>query len=209
MGTDEGPHIMHGQVVDRHLGGYVPGGDPDTFYPDLWTWLVEGPEKVSSVLDVGCGDGVALKHFRSMGCRVLGIDGIAQDDGDIIQHDFTEEGAFVPAIADEKPDEFDLVWSCEFVEHVEEKHVSNFLTTFTFAPLVLMTHAEPGQGGWHHVNCRWPNYWIKLMDSIGFDLDAKLTNRTRELARLSDSVWNHYSRSGMAFRRREVADGRA
>lgn len=192
--------------MDRHLGGYAPGGDPDTYYPDLWTWLVEGPEKIRSVLDVGCGDGVALDAFRSMGCRVLGIEGIPQEDEDIIQHDFTEE-AFVTAIADEKPDEFDLVWSCEFVEHVEERFVGHFLATFACAPLVLMTHAEPGQNGWHHVNCQWPNYWIKRMESIGFDLDAKLTNRTRELARLSESKWNHYARSGMAFRRREVADG--
>jgi hypothetical protein len=51
-----------------HLGGYVEGGDPATYYPDLWKWFVE-TLMVRSVIDVGCGDGVALKYFRdTLGC---------------------------------------------------------------------------------------------------------------------------------------------
>jgi SAM-dependent methyltransferase len=190
-------------IVDGHLGGYIPGGDPATHYPDLWRWLVEGPEHVESVLDVGCGDGVALRFFRdTLGIDALGIDGIPQDDPDIIEHDYTT-GPFVTAIADEDPDRFALVWSCEFVEHVAEEFIGNFLVTFDLGDLVLMTHAEPGQGGWHHVNLQHSGYWIQRMDEIGFELDGKLTNKTRELARLNESAWNHYGRSGLAFRRRE------
>jgi len=30
------PHEEHGMIVAAHLGGYVVGGDVDTWYPDLW-----------------------------------------------------------------------------------------------------------------------------------------------------------------------------
>lgn len=195
------PEMQHGMVVDGHLGGYVPGGDPATYYPDLWRYLVETLE-VRSVLDVGCGDGVALREFASLGCHVLGIDGIGQEHPDIIEHDYAT-GPFLPAIHDETPDEFDLVWSCEFVEHVAEEFADNFLATFACGKLVLMTHAEPGQAGWHHVNNQHASYWIQRMEGMGYLLDAKLTNKTRELARLNEHGSNHYGRSGLAFHRRE------
>jgi hypothetical protein len=150
----------HGLGVDPerpHLGGYVVGGDAATFFPGLWDWLVD-TWQVRSVIDVGCGEGHALKFFRDRGCCVIGIDGIEQDDRDVVTHDYAtgpwsiydEDGATT------RPDgltEFDLAWSCEFVEHVEERYVPNFLATFACARYVLMTHGEPGQPGWHHVNC--------------------------------------------------------
>jgi SAM-dependent methyltransferase len=197
MGTDDQVGSMR---VDGHLGGYVQGGDEATYYPDLWRWLVE--RGVRSVMDIGCGDGVALKEFASLGCRVLGLEGIEQDDPDIIQHDFTL-GPFIPAIADEEPDRFDLVWCCEFVEHVEAEYEDNFLATMAFGDLVLMTHAEPGQAGWHHVNCQWAGYWIERLLRYGYDLDKDLTNQTRAISRSNTSPWNHYARSGLAFRRVE------
>lgn len=187
-------------VVDGHLGGYIPGGDPATYYPELWAWLVK-ERGVQSVIDVGCGDGVAVDFFLTLGCQVLGVDGIPQEHPSIIEHDFTRE-PFVPAIADEEPDTFDLCWCCEFVEHVAEEFIGNFLVTFTCADLVLMTHAEPGQAGWHHVNNQWSTYWIERLDEVGFSLDKELTNKTRNMSRMNDSAWNHYSRSGLAFVKR-------
>lgn len=185
--------IQHGMVVDGHLGGYVPGGDPATFYPDLWEWLVNGPEQVRSVLDVGAGDGVALDYFLSLGCDVTGIDGIAQEHDLIVEHDYTT-GPLVPG-------DVDLVWSCEFVEHVEEQHVDNFLATFACGRLVLMTHAGIGQAGWHHVNCQRPQYWTEKLAGIGYEVDAELTVKCRDLAAMNREPYNHFVRSGKAYRR--------
>lgn len=195
----------HGMMVDEshpHLGGFVPGGDPATFYPGLWEWLVSEHD-VRSVIDVGCGDGVALRWFREHGCRVLGIDGIPQDDPDIVTRDYTERiptlsftdrlGAF---------SDWDLAWSCEFVEHVEEQHIPNFVATFQCARMVLMTHAEPGQAGWHHVNCQPADYWKGVLSAAGFDFDETLTEAAREMAGMNPDPYNHFKRSGLAFRRR-------
>jgi SAM-dependent methyltransferase len=175
-------------ITDGHLGGYVAGGDPDCMYPEMWAWLVER-ERIEGVLDVGCGDGAALAAFRALGCVVLGIDGVPQDDEDIVEHDFTA-GPWKDS------DSYDLVWSCEFVEHVERRYIENFLPAFQQAPLVLMTHATPGQPGWHHVNCQDSTWWQGIMLEIGYRVDENLTAETRQRAH------GYYAATGLAFRRR-------
>jgi hypothetical protein len=89
----------------------------------------------------------------------------------------------------------DIVWSCEFVEHVEEKYVDNFLAVFGRATkAVLMTHATPGQAGHHHVNCQPADYWIERMQARGFFLEETLTEMSRSLA-----LYTHWERSGLVF----------
>lgn len=187
--------IEHGMVVAGHLGGYVPDGDPATFYPALWDWLVR-ERRVGSVLDVGCGDGVALRYFRDLGCKVKGIDGIPQPDKDIVAHDFT-----IGSDTLKKGREFDLVWSCEFLEHVAADYLPYLVRSFQRAPLILVTHAEPGQAGWHHVNNQEPSYWIGWFAGIGYAHDVAMTEETRRLAAMNPNPSNHYARSGLAFKR--------
>lgn len=182
------------QVQEPHLGGYIVGGDPATWYPELWRWLIDSCG-VSSMLDVGCGEGHALEFFHGAGCDVHGVEGVLQDSPLIVQHDYTT-GPYRP------PRSFDLVWACEFVEHVEEKHLANFIVTFQAARrLLLMTHAYPGQGGYHHVNEQDENYWIPRIERAGFHYEEELTSTTRRLSESNASPWNHYRRSGLAFRR--------
>lgn len=183
------PEIQHGMVVDGHLGGYIPGGDPATVYEALWQALID--DGVESIIDVGCGDGVALRYFAARGVTVVGVDGIEQPDDRILQHDYTTGPLALP--------EADLAWSCEFVEHVEERYIANFARTFQCARTLLMTHAMPGQGGWHHVNCQPSTYWIDRLSEYGFEYDERLTKWSRDLAGLNPHPANHYARSGLAF----------
>src|SRR6188474_373147 len=63
------------KCLDRkypHLGGNIIGGDRNTFYPALWSWLVRRFD-ISTVLDVGCGEGHAMAEFSALGCEVHGI----------------------------------------------------------------------------------------------------------------------------------------
>lgn len=90
---------------------------------------------------------------------------------------------------------FDMVWSCEFVEHVEERYMPNFLVTFGSSDrYIMLTYAEPGQLGWHHVNCQPAEYWIDQLTGIGFRFDQSLTEMSRAVA-----GQGHYHRKGLAF----------
>jgi len=174
-----------------HLGGYIAGGDPLTTCPDLWDWLVDA-HGVRSVIDVGCGEGYALQHFRGRGCRVTGVDGIPQEDPAVWCHDFTE-GPWDPPGG-----EFDLAWCCEFVEHIEERHIPNYLPALKAARMVALTHAQPGQPGWHHVNCQSAAYWKGVLAAVGYRYEARLTIEARQKA---GPPANHFARSGMVFTR--------
>ncbi len=186
----------HGSAEDdAHLGGNIEGGDAATFYPGLWAWLVER-FAVESVLDIGCGEGHALAEFARLGVRGVGVDGLRQNvvearrkDVRCIHHDFTKGTAPLD-------DAFDLGWSCEFVEHLEERHLDNILAAFATCRVVAMTHALPGQGGHHHVNCQTSAYWIDKLASVGFSHLASETT----LARTSfpDGYWRN---TGLIFER--------
>ncbi len=193
----------HGQVVDGHLGGYVEGGDPNTTYPAMWEWLAETYANLGPMLDVGCGDGATLAYFRTLGVDGVGVDGIAQHEERILQHDFTKGPWPTPGswFGSVEFLGFGLVWSCEFVEHVAEEYVENFLSAFLLGRLVLMTHALPGQGGHHHVNCQTAAYWIRKLASISYALDVPLTARLRALAAQEDipAEGNYFARTGLAF----------
>lgn len=185
--------------TEGHLGGYIIGGDEATFYPDLWDWFVDA-QGVKSVVDVGCGEGHALSHFRHRDCRVAGYDGIEQDDPDIYQVDYTQGSGDLYASG---RNDWDLAWCCEFVEHVEQRYMPNYLRVFRCASMVALTHAEPGQNGYHHVNCQPWQYWDGVMAAIGFTLDWNLTGVSREVSERNASPWNHYARSGLIFRRND------
>ena len=181
-------------VFDRHLGGYVEGGDPATHYPEMWRWIVES-FTVQSVIDIGCADGQALDFFAGLGCRVLGVEGVPQAKPAIARHDYTL-GPYRPA------DSFDLGWCCEFVEHVRAEFVPNFLATFgAVRSLLLLTHAFTGQDGYHHVNCQPSDYWIERVEGVGFRFDPALTAECRTRAAANPNPYNHFVRSGLVFRR--------
>ena len=137
--------------MTAHLGGAYASGDANTIMPDVWGYLLTR-YPIRRVLDVGCGYGQAMRRFAEVGgCDVVGIDGdpaCVASDPRIRLHDFILSalpGASLP---------YDLAWSSEFLEHVDEKYLPNLMSAFQQARLVVVTHGEPGQPGHHHVNCR-------------------------------------------------------
>lgn len=165
-----------------HLGGAHEGGDSNTIMVDVWGWALTQYE-LKSVLDIGCGYGYTLKWFADHGlCQIKGIEGCHEYveksvvPGCVVEHDFTTGPAPVA-----QP--FDLVWSAEFVEHVEEQYIPNFMPAFQLARHAIITHAEPGQAGCHHVNCKSTSYWVGIFAQYGFQHDQERTDLLRRTDR--------------------------
>lgn len=203
----------HLVIMEEHLGGYetctedFPNGDPNTFSPKLWKHIIE-KFGIKSVIDVGCGMGFSMIEFMKYCDEVVGIEGSpyalkkSQIKDNIFQHDY-KYGSL------ETDDRYDLCWCCEFVEHVDEEYMDNFLSTFAFAKYVAMTHALPGQDGHHHVNCQPQEYWVHHMERFGFVFDPEVTNELREIAKKEgeeDGYFKYFEKSGLFFVKKEVRE---
>jgi SAM-dependent methyltransferase len=179
-----------------HLAGFIHGGDPGTWCPAVWTRLI-AERGIRSVLDLGCGEGQSLDWFLGKGVDAWGVDGseaaieFALNYARIVRHDFTN-GAYQPKW------QFDLCWCAEFVEHMEPQYLGNLKASFQSAKIVAMTHAAPGQEGWHHVNCQDAAYWIERMDEFGFGVDMEYS----ESLRWSAPAGTHVARSLLVFERK-------
>lgn len=115
-----------------------------------------------SVVDVGCGVGTWLSVFGEHGAtELLGIDGDYVDRSQLevpgdrfLAADLTRP----PAVART----FDLVVSLEVAEHLPATSADPFVEFLTgLGPAVLFSAAIPFQGGVHHVNEQWADYWSK------------------------------------------------
>lgn len=194
------------QYENGHLGGCVKGGDPATFYPKMWDFFINLLQ-IKSFLDIGCGEGHSLKYFKEKGLEVLGIEGLQEAINNsemknfIILHDYTKR--FYVELCQK----FDAVWCCEFVEHIEEQYVNNFINTIidSDAEYVFLTHAVPGQGGYHHVNLQHPSYWIVKMNEANYELDPVLTRMARSIAYMENinPIYNHFYNHGLIFKKKK------
>lgn len=189
------------QKSEGHLGGYIIGQPaPGTWCPGVWDWLIE-EHGIKSMLDIGCGLGYVMKYFHEKGCDVFGVDGspsaiennIMKDH--VYKHDFTSS----PWIPER---DYDLIWSAEFLEHVEEEYMSNYMVAFSKAmKFVVVTYAMPGQGGHHHVNENTEEYWVEKFKLIGFFIDRDLTKTARTLVPAEGTEGKQFRKKGIVFRR--------
>lgn len=142
-------------MTAEHLGGHqgVTHIDEGTL-----RWLIER-YKITSMLDVGAGPGGMTQVARSMGLTATSLDGDPSVEPDIL-HDYAE-GPYVA-------DPVDLIWCVEFLEHVDEEYLPNYMETFKSAKFVFCT-ASTDPNGYHHVNCQPLPYWWEKFEEIGFE----------------------------------------
>lgn len=194
----------------EHLGGYIVGGDYRTFAPEVWHELVRLYNPTSFV-DVGCGTGATVWWWQdnAPSCISHGIEGhpdaveMARKKAPvIIEHDFCigppTDSLLLPA--------YDIGWSAEFVEHVDEKHVPNFMDVFFRCSHAFITHALPGQGGHHHVNEQPASYWIDVFSRYGFKHDPELQSVLRSMVHPStdNNRQGHYIQNSLLAFHKDV-----
>jgi SAM-dependent methyltransferase len=151
----------------------------------------------ASVVDVGCLFGAWADECRRLGADdVLGIDG-----------DYVDRAALaIPFVARDlmRPLRlergFDLAICLEVAHYLPEGRAESFVRDLCLlAPMVLFSAAIPFQGGLHHLNEQWPEYWAERFAKHGYaPVDC-----------IRDAVWDDahvarwYAQNTLLF----VADG--
>lgn len=131
--------------------------------------VVLGLIRPRRVVDVGCGVGTWLAAFRQHGVgEFLGVDGsyVERSLLQIPQENFREFDLRRPLALGRQ---FDLVVSLEVAEHLSAEYAETFVESLTgLGPVVLFSAAVPYQGGDHHVNEQWPEYWAEIFGRKGY-----------------------------------------
>jgi hypothetical protein len=134
-----------------------------------------------SVVDVGCGIGAWLSVFSTLGVDdVLGVDGEYVRRSDLR----IPEGAFRPEDLRNRLDlgrTFDLAVCLEVAEHLPiESGPTLVRSLVSAAPIVMFSAAIPNQGGLHHINEQWPDYWAAEFAKHGYAIHDVLRGRIWE-----------------------------
>jgi SAM-dependent methyltransferase len=164
----------------------------------VFAWL--SPRRV---VDVGCGVGTWLQAACELGAeQVLGLDGDYIDRDrlripatNFIAVDMERQdlpGAFPP----HHLPPFDLVMCLEVVEHLPADRAARFVQQLTrLGDIVLFSAAVPFQGGIHHVNEQWPEYWALLFAAQGYQCIDPL----RRLLWYCDDIEWWYAQNALLF----------
>jgi len=128
------------------------------------------PEKITSVLDVGCGTGTWLKVFADKGVdSITGVDGswTRKEYLEISEENFIEHDLSLEMDLGKK---FSLAISLEVGEHLPEESADNLVKMLTdHADFILFSAAAPPyQGGPGHINEQWIGYWANKFRTNGF-----------------------------------------
>lgn len=170
-----------------HLGGHKGRTHTD---PGLLEYF-NLEKQCNSLLDVGCGPGGQVELAKSLGWQADGVDG-----------DHTVKRSFSCQIVDFKygmyvADKlYDLGWCVEFLEHVEEKYIPNYMPALSACNFVVVTHALPGEPGHHHVNCQEQDYWVEVFAKYNLIYDAELTQIVKQKSTMERDF---IRRRGLAF----------
>ena len=67
------------------------------------------------------------------------------------------------------PERFDLAICIEVAEHLPEQSAKTLVDSLcSLSDFILFSAAIPGQGGLHHLNEQWQEYWVAQFQEKGF-----------------------------------------
>ncbi|MGA7394345.1 MAG: methyltransferase domain-containing protein, partial [Terrimicrobiaceae bacterium] len=150
----------------------------------------------STVIDVGCGVGTWLAVLTESGVPdVWGIDGDYVDRSllQIPRERFLPHDLTMPIHLERR---FDLVLCLEVAEHLPADSAPTLVDSLVgLGPVIVFSAAIPYQGGTHHLNEQWPEYWTRLFAARGY---APVDNVRRQIWQLDDVQW-YYAQNILLF----------
>lgn len=156
-----------------------------------------------SVCDVGCGDGTWLSVFQENG-----VAEICGTDGDYVDRQMLKipQDKFIPSDLSRPfrlDRTFDLVMSLEVAEHLPASSADSFVDSLArLGHLILFGAAIPFQGGRHHVNEQWQDYWVEKFEARGYVTIDCIRKRIWD----NDEVQWWYAQNSFMFCRADKLD---
>jgi SAM-dependent methyltransferase len=151
-----------------HTTGYHNMVAPREIAPVIYGWF-----SPTSVIDIGCGLGTFLKAFKEQGVtKILGIDGpwcnqeLLSENIDLSE--FAMKNIETALGIEER---FDLLVCLEVAEHLTPNRADSFVAELVqISDVILFSAAIPGQGGDHHYNEQWIDYWKVKFENHGYEM---------------------------------------
>lgn len=150
--------------VPNHLGGHLNKTHLDH---GVLEYLISN-YPIKTMADVGAGPGGMVQLAKEYGLEAYSIDGDWTVEPDVL-HDY-QDGPLVV-------DPVDLIWCVEFLEHVNEEYLPNYMETLKCAKYVFCTASTTT--GHHHVNCQPRPYWVDKFEEAGFEYQAEESEKIR------------------------------
>lgn len=189
---------MSDTSLPDHLGGHM-----NKVHTDRATLLyLREKYGLQTMVDIGCGPGDMVQIADMRGMDVIGVDGdwtlentwVALGiKNKVFLHDFTQ-GEF-----NTTSESFDLGWSVEVLEHIDEEYLPNVMELFGRCNVVIATAAPPGHGGHHHVNEQPLEYWVDKFAEVGLIYDPEETSHIRN--NVSQMRKPFMQKNGMLFKK--------
>jgi len=152
--------------------------------------LIERPQLIRSMLDVGCGAG----HFVAL-ADMIGIQSTGWDICAVTRPVGENSATFCVDLTDpQKHPEVDLVLCMEVAEHLPAEAadtlVANCVNNLKRKGLLLFSAATPGQGGAGHINEQPEHYWKYKLENSGMHLNQLYTTTMRSVwSSLAPNAW--------------------
>ena len=130
------------------------------------------------LIDLGAGCGVYSHYFTAKGTEVVTVDGVVPAPEFSYPLAFEVRDLTVPFA---NPwGEFDLALCLEVAEHIPESLSGAFLDNILrFSDRLVLSAAQPGQEGHHHVNTQPKRYWVGRLAEKGFAYNRRETGRVQ------------------------------
>lgn len=154
-------------------------------------------EKVTSIVDLGCGMGNYVKHFQENNINASGFDG-NPNTPELTKGLCSVLDLSVPKQFDEP---YDWVMSLEVGEHLPPQFEDIFINNLhnNNKNGIILSWAIKGQGGHGHFNEQNCDYIKSKICNLGYLNDIKSENNLRNLSTLS---W--FKNTIMVFRKMQV-----
>ncbi len=160
---------------------------------------------VKRILDIGCGSGAMAAEFCRRGKDAEGIEHSPKG------REWAKKQGVPIGVFMLRPDGFDLpkgipfelCYSCEVGEHIPTPLSDRFVEFMTScAPEVLLTSAQPGQGGTGHINEQPKSFWIEKFAARGYVYDEARSQRLSDALKSNPQVLPNLWKNIMAFTKR-------